>query len=93
VVVAAWPAWTVTAAAVVTAAIVVAVMAVMPVVAITGVDVARSSHARLGDAVHHVLTVVPPPVVEAGDAAADAEHGACGKDEREKDSHGGFLVS
>jgi hypothetical protein len=63
------------------------------VMTIVAIDVASSSDARLGDAVHHVLAVVPPPVVQAGEATANAEHGTCGEDEREEDSHGEFLMT
>jgi hypothetical protein len=69
------------------------VVAVVAVVTITVIDVSGGPDARLGDAVHHVLAVVPPPVVQAGEATADAEHGTCGEDEREEDSHGEFLMT
>ena len=82
-VIAAWP---VRSAPIVTRTIMAMVTATL-----AAIDVAGCPDTRLGDAVHHVLAMVPTPVMEAGDATADAEHGTCGEDEREKDSHGGFL--
>ena len=39
---------------------------------LAAIDVAGCPDTRLGDAVHHVLAMVPTPVMEAGDATADA---------------------